>query len=229
MSTSIQKIHHKINLLKEISGDTRFNTLVSMCKKYVVEGVFPDLKEPALSATAYMNAHIFYVDSIYDMYRCLTALHFLELALRNKIHEAFKEQWGDDWITTHPKVQTFRQTKKYVEKARHYLMKANKPANGDNMVHEIPFGFWIRLMEKDMYKLWRPTYYTVFHTATQEQGFNRFRPDLVKIRETLVELEKLRNRIAHIQPHYPCYENVFIKIRFVLRELNPNYSQRHNL
>jgi hypothetical protein len=68
------------------------------------------------------------------------SLHLLELAMRNRIHDAFSSHFGvRDWYTQPWLLPRHRDL---VDEAKATLLREHKPDTPDRVVAELSFGFW---------------------------------------------------------------------------------------
>jgi len=123
-------------------------------------------------------------------------LHFLEIFLRNKISNEFKNEFGDWVFDEKCKLQLTFKEKEKVEKVLLELGKTKKDLNLDNVVSNLNFGFWTNLFHKSYHvPVWQ-------RNAMIERVFAFLKPhqrNLKNIQQELEEIRKFRNRIFHFE------------------------------
>ncbi|MGK2285501.1 Abi family protein [Pedomonas sp. V897] len=124
-------------------------------------------------------------------------LQALELALRNRIHEAMSLQFGEDWLLAPGRCLHERQMQK-VRRALEELTVNRKAHTPEQVLATLSFGFWTALLGKDYEDIWRAALYRI---ARKPDGRRVSRKSLSA---PLATIRKLRNRIAHHEPilHY---------------------------
>jgi hypothetical protein len=114
-------------------------------------------------------------------------LHFVEIALRNKIDECLSASFGLNWVNEE------RFLAQLTHRDRQFLQKQNVKYCGASLIANLSFGFWISLLDRRYtHQLWIP-YLTKIFASTK--GSNR-----AVINAQLEMLRQLRNRIAHHEP-----------------------------
>ena len=131
-------------------------------------------------------------------------IQFLEIALRNSIHDAATSAFNNDFWFDNPKVISNPKTLRIISGAKGALAKAHKPIESGRVVAELDFGFWRALFYNEYErKLWRQIIGDVFPNAPRRQRQRRLiSPRVEKVRD-------LRNRISHHEPiwHWSDLEN----------------------
>ncbi|GAA2298182.1 Abi family protein [Nonomuraea roseoviolacea subsp. roseoviolacea] len=118
-------------------------------------------------------------------------LQCLEISLRNAEHDRLRAHYGhDDWWRSAPLGRD--QLGKVAKAENDACRKGDRRASPDDIVAELPFGFWASLLNRahDRY-LWVP----VLHRA-----FPGYRGDRETLRDNFRSVVLLRNRIMHHEP-----------------------------
>lgn len=133
-----------------------------------------------------------YLENLEQCQRFYTALHWLEIGLRNAMNRQLTVRYGDAWYDNrHLGLGTIEQQQ--IQKARDTLMKAGKPTGNGDMVAALNFGFWVNLFNNPYDDLWRFCLRKAFPgCATPLQR--------KEMRSKLHPMLRLRNRIAHYEP-----------------------------
>lgn len=129
-------------------------------------------------------------------------LHWLEVALRNAMHEQLADRFGADWYDQLDDRLSAGCLGRLSD-ARHRLRPQDAPATAGRLVAALPFGFWVSLLgrggklengNRANYEmaLWRPCLRRAF--VSSEPMTRRH------VHSELDDLRKLRNRIAHHEP-----------------------------
>lgn len=125
------------------------------------------------------------------------ALHCVEVALRNSIHYAAAQEFGDEsWFMRQLKPEesaVFR-------KAEQILKKQNIKLEAENFLPEFSFGFWVNLFARRYEQvLWPKLLPPVFPHMPNSARTRR------KVYQRLIEIHTLRNRVFHHEPvwHWP--------------------------
>jgi len=117
------------------------------------------------------------------------AIHYLEVATRNRIDDALTQLagLGADWLDSPPSVPLSNGTKNRILKARNF---AGPNATHGHVIAEITFGFWPKLFAANYSgSLWKDALKATFPKGTRS-GLNA---DLTGVAD-------LRNRIGHHEP-----------------------------
>ncbi len=75
------------------------------------------------------------------------SLHFLEIALRNRLDEAIGGIAGPAWFDNANVVVDVRD-QRHVAEAKEQLASDGRPPDRDRVVAELPFGFWVGLLSR---------------------------------------------------------------------------------
>lgn len=116
------------------------------------------------------------------------SIHYLEIGLRNAIHQTASAELGTDWLTATPTPLSPR--------ARRAVSIAQKRAGGrgappGKTVAELPLGFWWSLLADEYNRrLWQPALRYAFEGPVRRRYLHSH----------LDEIRRLRNRIAHHEP-----------------------------
>ena len=118
-------------------------------------------------------------------------LSALEVTLRNKIDESFKEHFGDDfWLrNVLPPVMG-----KQVTDLEQKLVQRKKTITNSSILAELNFGFWTILFNRRFAKTyWKPLHRIFEHIPKQQRKRSEISAKLNHIRT-------FRNRIYHYEP-----------------------------
>jgi hypothetical protein len=120
------------------------------------------------------------------------SLHCLEVAVRNAMHARLGAKFRHvDWWNVAP----LRDNGRFLvdEAARKVRRRLGSvPGIADDMVTELPFGFWVSLVSRTYHRdLWIPCLHKALH------GYRGRRDEL---HERLLTIVLLRNRIMHHEP-----------------------------
>ena len=146
-------------------------------------------------------------------------LQALELALRNRIHDAMRNRFGEEWLLDASECLSEKQ----VQKVRRALVEVSlnrKPHTSEQVLSTLSFGFWTALLGKEYEALWRETLYQIARKA------NGKRVPRKSLSGPLTTIRKLRNRIAHHEPI--LYYNLprhHADIRQIISWLSPEAEQ----
>ena len=120
---------------------------------------------------------------------------FLEIALRNSIHNAATTAFNNDFWFDNPRIISNSKTLSIISGAKGKLSREHKPIESGRIVAELNFGFWRALFYDEYEKrLWRQIIKDVFPNAPKRERQRRIispRTDRAKI---------LRNRVSHHEP-----------------------------
>lgn len=123
------------------------------------------------------------------------AFHFLEVALRNRLHDTIARVTGDElWLSSAPLLPYERDA---VEKACHELSSKGKSTDSNRIIAELQFGFWTGLLSSRYEPIfWR-----------RPQGLFRAFPGLPNTSRPLnvlsgryTSVRHFRNRVFHHEP-----------------------------
>lgn len=121
-------------------------------------------------------------------------LHFLELAVRNAVHNALTASSGrDDWFDNPSLLRPSEQVA--IKKVRADLKKQKVQATTDRIVAGLHFGFWTTLHSK-------PYEHRIFipHAAGLYPHMPRRERTRLAVSKRLEDARKLRNRVFHHEP-----------------------------
>lgn len=122
-------------------------------------------------------------------------IQFLEIALRNSIHNAATTTFSNDFWFDDPKIISHPRTLDIISGAKKKLRQERKPIESGRVVAELNFGFWRALFFNEYEKkLWRRIINDVFPNAHKQQRQRR------KISPRIEQANTLRNRISHHEP-----------------------------
>jgi hypothetical protein len=158
----------------------------------VVESLSPERLQKYLEASAgnWRRAIRLYEHNMALSEAFYPCLQCLEICLRNRLNNAIREKFGEDWLFNDTDPLGF-DTMQDIEKAQKSIAK-DSFAQGD-IVAQLNFGFWIGLLgPRYDATIWRQAAFRAFanaRTLRQKTIHNR-----------LNALRRLRNRIAHHEP-----------------------------
>jgi hypothetical protein len=145
------------------------------------------------------------------------SLHFLEIALRNSIHNAASAHYrADDWYDIANLLAHYQADD--VLKAKSSLQRQRKDITPPNIVASLTFGFWTSLFNKN--------YDATFFSPLAKRMFP-YAPNRLYRRKNfavpLEEIRKLRNRTMHYEPiwHLRDLRDKHKKICEILGYINP--------
>ena len=160
----------------------------------ISESRFGPYRQPGDSAADGLARYLWNValgESLYPV------LQSLEVALRNSIHDAAAQAFGEaHWFDTIPVAQETR----ILTVAAARLRQANKTPRPDDLVAALPLGFWVNLFySRYEQKLWPRLLKEVFPYIPA--GIRRRN----YISQRLNPIRHLRNRVFHHEPiwHWP--------------------------
>jgi hypothetical protein len=123
------------------------------------------------------------------------SLQFLEIALRNSIHNAATAYFKNDLWFDDPNIVSNYKTQNIIRTAKGELSKAGKPTESGRVVAELSFGFWRALFYNEYEnKLWRHIIKDVFPNAP------RIQRQRTTLGARIHEAKELRNRTFHYEP-----------------------------
>ena len=87
-------------------------------------------------------------------------LQALELSLRNRIHDAMRQQFGEEWLLDGSPCLHEKQMQK-VRRALVELTLNRKAHTSEQVLSTLSFGFWTALLGTEYEALWRKTLYQI--------------------------------------------------------------------
>jgi hypothetical protein len=120
-------------------------------------------------------------------------LQCLEICLRNNLHYALTDRYGENWYESHvSKIHGGAQGR--IRNALAELERSHTKINPGDIVAALSFGFWVGLLGP-VYDntLWRRALYRAFRLSGRAMP----RP---KVHGRMNALRRFRNRIAHHEP-----------------------------
>lgn len=158
-----------------------------------------------------------------------SSLHLVEVLLRNRTNKVFSEIFGKDWLLERPEALDLTRkdhNKLDVAKNRFRRNQENidthhnsRELTNDDMVANLSFGFWNNLYRKKYHSIWykKGVLEKVFPHLPKEQNIT-----LDDISEILVDINLLRNRIAHHASIYNLpYKEIHAKIVMLIGAMSP--------
>lgn len=142
-------------------------------------------------------------------------LQGIEITLRNALHTALTETFGQKWYENN-NMLTQEHSGKDIKKAKDILKRRNAEITPPNVISELSFGFWVSLLAGKYHDtLWTPALHRAFPNAIKKKRKDIF--------TTLNHLRKLRNRIAHHEPIFKRhldadYKNIIQAIAWICME-----------
>jgi hypothetical protein len=121
-------------------------------------------------------------------------LQHLELALRSVLDQGMFRLFGQDDWWDHPRANLHHPARTRINEARQQLRRQGIPQTPQEIVAELPFGFWVSLLGRGNnydQRLWRTSLY---------QAFPGYRGGRNALHRRLDYLRVLRNKIAHHCP-----------------------------
>jgi hypothetical protein len=147
------------------------------------------------------------------------AIQTLEVALRNTIHQAAVGRFHrDDWFDP-PDSPLHAEERAAVTAAKAELGKQGKPLEGNRIVAELTFGFWVSLLNSRYERILWPRMLTPAFPSMPRHI--RTRPTLSK---RLNEIRRLRNRMFHHEriSHWPnlpqCHADILEAVGWINAE-----------
>ncbi|RLP76353.1 hypothetical protein D9V32_05640 [Mycetocola tolaasinivorans] len=128
-------------------------------------------------------------------------LALIEVATRNAIHDAMRVGRREDWWND-PTVVLLDRHRQLIDRSyRSFAGKGNRDPTPNDIVADLNFGFWVRLLDVGIARdreldydtrLWRPRLIHAFpgRTSDRRRGVHR----------VYNEVRLLRNRVAHHEP-----------------------------
>ncbi|GGL14547.1 hypothetical protein Sme01_18320 [Sphaerisporangium melleum] len=149
-------------------------------------------------------------------------LHFLEVCLRNVLHDTLKGHFArsDWWQATALGDHNDRKIREAVARARENAGQyAGRIPGPDDVVAELSFGFWVSLLSRRYDRtLWVPVVHGVFRNCRETRR---------ALHDGLLSLVLLRNRIMHHEPiHHRDLAADYAKICRMLGYLEPGVARR---
>ncbi|WP_127501799.1 hypothetical protein [Actinoplanes solisilvae] len=125
------------------------------------------------------------------------ALNFLEVLLRNALHQELSRHHGrPDWWTTAPPSGDGGNL--LAEARRRLNRTCGYTPSSDDIVAAMPFGFWVALLSRNNeVAMWRPALYRAFRPG--------YRGSRREMHSHLEHLRMFRNRIMHHEPVHKRY------------------------
>ncbi len=146
------------------------------------------------------------------------ALHALEIALRNTIHQAATTRYKTpNWFDP-PQSPLLKWEQESVNNAKLELSRRVHPHDADRIVAELTFGFWASLLNHP--------YERIFWQKMLVPAFSHM-PRSIRTRHTLSkrlnEIRKLRNRAFHHEriSHWPHLSRCHREIHEVISWISP--------
>ena len=132
-----------------------------------------------------------YERNIFLSARYLVAAHFCEIALRNELNDMLRHEMGENWL--HQKGALLPAQQGQLAIAEKRLRQDGKQPLNDNLVSELPFGFWVGLLGRK-YEYRQQYWRKVFHRGfvNRPRGMER-----AELYENFNAVRRYRNRIAH--------------------------------
>jgi hypothetical protein len=132
-----------------------------------------------------------------------SSLSYLEILLRNKIDLVFSEHFGANWIFDE-KFHRGRNQKTHFDSALRTLTNDKKDmTNKNNLIAELPFGFWTAYFDLYDYKIWSDgLLFEVFDSYPGKKVLN-----LNFIRRNLNDIRRYRNKVFHYGSIVICSES----------------------
>jgi hypothetical protein len=122
-------------------------------------------------------------------------LQYLEIALRNSIHNAASATFNNDFWFDMPSIISDKTTRRIISDAKSKISRVGKPVTSGRVVAGLHFGFWRALFYNQYEKtLWRPIIKDVFPYAPKNLR------QRVAITPRIHQAKELRNRIFHHEP-----------------------------
>ena len=137
----------------------------------------------------------------------------LEVTLRNSLNNTIsdfdnKEDWFDNIPINYG-------AKKIIKNAKKSVKKTQKNPKNSHLIAELPFGFWLSLLNKEYHqKLWIPYLHKSFPNAKKGRA---------EIHGHLDHIRLFRNRIAHHEPIFSRhleqdYKSIILALEWVCPE-----------
>ena len=129
------------------------------------------------------------------------ALQGVEMALRNAVHAAGMDTFGDDalWFDTPAILPLQQRERDMVLAARRALQQHHKPPTAGRLIAELNFGFWVGLFNAPYERvLWAPPALGLLDTAFPHVP--RRHRSRRRLFQRLDRIRRLRNRVFYYEP-----------------------------
>jgi hypothetical protein len=119
---------------------------------------------------------------------------YLEVVLRNKINEKLKLKYGNTsqpntWIENLGEMPNISLSyKKEIKRILQRLQKKGLNSREDQIISELPFGFWLMLVSKKQNAIWPDLAQAFPNSPTRNRK---------AVHDLMLDIKTLRNRIAH--------------------------------
>lgn len=147
-----------------------------------------------------------------------------EVALRNRIDQIMKLQWGNDWLRDmiFPGGALYydkrtEKTRKIIENAYNGLIK-NGTYSNSKLLSEMEFGVWKHMFSNVQYRLSGRKLMGIFPSKPKSTENHKF--DNTYVFGELDYINKLRNRIAHHEPICFSRNPVNIDTKYIRNRYN---------
>ncbi|MFE6869019.1 hypothetical protein ACFVFS_20995 [Kitasatospora sp. NPDC057692] len=144
-------------------------------------------------------------------------LQFLEVALRNALHNTLRQKYARaDWWSAAP---LDPHGIRLVDKARQDRVHRSRPsATADDIVAGLSFGFWVKLLSSRHDRtFWVPTLHRAFPRGVGRRD---------SLHGQFNSMRELRNRISHQEPiHHLDLEAAHTTLHRLLGALDPELAQ----
>lgn len=184
----------------------------------------PYLRTVGGDAEAAMRLYRWNVEASEALY---TPLHYVELAVRNALHDCLVGKYGrPDWWNVAPLneggqglVAKARRKCEFNERERAGKQgRPRRPVTVDDVVTELTFGFWATLLVS--------RYDRVFWVPTLHKAFPYYTGRRDALSDDLHALVRLRNRVMHHEPiHQEDLAADHARIYRVLAALGPDVAK----
>ena len=153
-----------------------------------------------------------------------TVVSCFEIALRNRIDQVMKSQWGNDWLrdAIQPGGMLYSDkrvepTKKRIEKAYNEL-KRKQIYSHSKLLSEMEFGVWKYMFSNVQYRLTGRILLGIFPNKPRSSQSLRF--DNTYIFGELDYINNMRNRIAHHEPICFSKNPISIDTKYIQNRYN---------
>jgi hypothetical protein len=151
------------------------------------------------------------------------SLCLFEITLRNRISSVLVKHYGDNWfdgdqgrwldgksISFSPK-EEYNSELEAINILKSKFQKKNKEINSDNLTANLSFGFWTGMLNRCYEKpLWQQHIIEVFPDV-HPSNYNLKR-NISQIRDNLVRIRNLRNRVFHYEPLFGTRNQYFANL-----------------
>lgn len=136
-----------------------------------------------------------YLDNVKVASSLMPMLHFLEVALRNRIHIQLKRHFKrDDWWQADELKDIGHELREKVEESKRKLTRRREAVSIDKIVAELSLGFWTTLLNSEFQMtLWGPIRKAFKNLPKDRKQRQAVSAPLNKVRD-------LRNRVFHHEP-----------------------------